>query len=170
MWSSTSTPPYLFMTWLEPTSILSFDKKEHGTGLLTLTCPCSALHFPPASYNFKRTSFSPLNHGTTICTVSCDITRICISSHFAVVFGASLPAALGPGVYSASNRNECRKHKKKCFWGVKCGWCVGLTTLLPSMSWLSRQCGILNISQPYRPPRPVTGIALLFFFFCFYLG
>jgi hypothetical protein len=29
----------------------------------------------------------------------------------------------------------------------------------------SRQCGILNISQPCRPPRPDTGIALLFFFF-----
>jgi hypothetical protein len=27
---------------------------------------------------------------------------------------------------------------------------------------LSKQCGIFNISQPYRPPRPVTGIALLF--------
>jgi hypothetical protein len=32
------------------------------------------------------------------------------------------------------------------------------------VSRLSRQCGILNISQPYRPPRPVKGIALLFSF------
>jgi hypothetical protein len=31
------------------------------------------------------------------------------------------------------------------------------------MSRLSRQCGILNISQPYRPPRPIMGIALLYF-------
>jgi hypothetical protein len=26
-----------------------------------------------------------------------------------------------------------------------------------------RQCGILNISQPYRPPSSVTGIAILYF-------
>jgi hypothetical protein len=32
------------------------------------------------------------------------------------------------------------------------------------MSRLSRQCEILNITQPYRPPRPVTGIALLYFY------
>jgi hypothetical protein len=45
----------------------------------------------------------------------------------------------------------------------KCGGCIGLTTLPPSVSRLSRQWGILNISQPYRPPRPVKGIALLYF-------
>jgi hypothetical protein len=27
---------------------------------------------------------------------------------------------------------------------------------------MSRQCGILNILQPYRPPRRFTGIALLY--------
>jgi hypothetical protein len=33
------------------------------------------------------------------------------------------------------------------------------------VSPLSKQCGILNISRPHRPPQPVAGIALLVFFF-----
>jgi hypothetical protein len=36
-----------------------------------------------------------------------------------------------------------------------------------TVSRVSRQCGVLNISRPYRPPWPVTGIALLFTYFAF---
>jgi hypothetical protein len=34
-----------------------------------------------------------------------------------------------------------------------------------TVSRLCRQYGILNISQTYRPPRPLTGIALLLLLF-----
>jgi hypothetical protein len=62
----------------------------------------------------------------------------------------SIYPSLGPGVYSASNRNEYQKQRNN------------LTNLQPSISRLPRQFGIHTVSQPYRPPRPVTGIALLY--------
>jgi hypothetical protein len=75
-----------------------------------------------------------------------------------------LPALLGPEIYSPSNRNEYEKQKKKLFWGLEIGWRVRLTSL-PYLSRLSRQFGILSISQPYRSARPVTGIDLLYYYY-----
>jgi hypothetical protein len=51
------------------------------------------------------------------------------------------------------------------FLGVEGGWCIRLITLPQSMRRLYRQCEILDISDLYRPPWHVTGIALLVYIY-----
>jgi len=61
----------------------------------------------------------------------------------------------GPGVDSASNRNEYQEY----FLGGKGGWCVGLTNLPPSCAVVVKS-GNLNFLEPSGPLQACNGTAL----------
>jgi hypothetical protein len=62
---------------------------------------------------------------------------------------------------SASNRNGYQENLPGAGDEVQPAY-KAVTTSSPSVSRLSRKCGMFDISQSSRPPRPVTGIALLY--------
>jgi hypothetical protein len=73
-----------------------------------------------------------------------------------------LPAAPGPGDYSASNRNVHQKLEER-FLGSRERPVLEADKLTPSVSRLSRQCRSLYVSQPARHSLPVAGVDLLLY-------
>jgi hypothetical protein len=83
-------------------------------------------------------------------------------------FYLNLPNPSGRTMALGFTQPLTEKEYQKTILGLMRGRLVRLTKAR-FMNRMSRQCTILNISQPYRLPWPVTGIHLLYFFFAFFL-
>jgi hypothetical protein len=100
-------------------------------------------------------------------SVRADVSSSVIKAFFLVLHSPPLLSAcwssplLSPTPRRRTVTSKYSSFTKKCFWGVKHGRHIRMAALPQHVRWLRRQYGIPNISQPYRPPRPVTGIALL---------
>jgi hypothetical protein len=72
-----------------------------------------------------------------------------------------LPAALWPWCRLSLLQNWV----PGIFLGVKDSWDIKHTTSLPSVSWVSKKCGSLDVSQPYGPPWPLPFFFLISIFY-----
>jgi len=77
--------------------------------------------------------------------------------HWNFLLTSSFQPLYGPGVDSASNRNEYQAY----FLGGKGGRCVGLTTL-PSSCAIVMKSGNLSLLETSGPVQACNGIALHF--------
>jgi hypothetical protein len=101
------------------------------------------LNFNPSSRTMTLGSTKPLTEmSTRNCLLSCVYIVCCL---------IVVPLPPGENPFAVNNNN-------KIFLGVKRGRHIKLANSPQSVSQLFRKCGILDISQPNGPPRPVAGI------------
>jgi len=77
----------------------------------------------------------------------------------------SFQSHYGPGIDSASNKNEYQEH----FLGGKGDRCLRLTTL-PPLCAIVMNSGNLNFLEASGPPRPVMGLLCLLLPFLLYVN